>query len=163
MTGKAVPLTSSVLCCAQSLSRVRLFAAPRTVACQAPLSVGFQRQEYCSGLPCPPPGDLPKPGIEPKSPALAGGSFTTELPGNPVTSSGSLCMWHLAEKVLKCMLNILKVDLNGTDLNSCAVNLSQVPARRWSDECSHLRILCAGLGWSGVVVSVRWTLSCVGL
>ena len=47
---------------------------------QAPLSVGFSRQEYWSGLPCPPPGDLPDPGIEPMSlmlPAMAGGFFTT--------------------------------------------------------------------------------------
>ena len=43
-------------------SRVRLFATPWTVACQAPLSMGFSRQEYWSGLPCPRPGDLPDPG-----------------------------------------------------------------------------------------------------
>jgi len=51
-----------------------------TRACQAPLSMGFSRQEYWSGLPCPPPGDLPNPGLEPtslKSPALAGRFFTT--------------------------------------------------------------------------------------
>ena len=51
-----------------------------TVAPQAPLSMGFSRQEYWSGLPCPPPGDLPDPGIKPvtlESPALAGGFFTT--------------------------------------------------------------------------------------
>ena len=51
-----------------------------TVARQAPLSMGFSRQEYGSGLPCPPPGDLPDPGVEltsPASPALAGGFFTT--------------------------------------------------------------------------------------
>ena len=40
---------------------------PWTVACQAPLSMGFSRQEYWSGLPCPPPGDLPNPGTEPRS------------------------------------------------------------------------------------------------
>ena len=51
------------------------FAAPWTVARQAPLSVEFSRQEYWSGLPCAPPGDLPDPGIEPTSPALAGRSF----------------------------------------------------------------------------------------
>ena len=59
-------------------SHVRLFATPWTVACQAPLSMGFSRQEYWSGLPCPPPGDLPDPGIEPESlssPALEGGFF----------------------------------------------------------------------------------------
>ena len=45
--------------------------------------MGFSRQEYWSGLPFPPPGDLPDPGIEPASPALAGGVFTRELPGKP--------------------------------------------------------------------------------
>ena len=52
------------------LSCVRLFATPRTVAYQAPQSMGFSRQEYWSGLPFPSPGDLPNPGIEPRSPAL---------------------------------------------------------------------------------------------
>ena len=52
-----------------------------TIACQPPLSVGFSRQEYLSGLPFPSPGDLPDPGTEPESPALAGGFFTTEPPG----------------------------------------------------------------------------------
>ena len=50
-------------------SRVQLFVTPWTVACQAPLSMGFPRQEYWSGLPCPPPGDLPDTGTEPASPA----------------------------------------------------------------------------------------------
>ena len=58
-----------------------------TVACQAPLSMGFSRQEYWSGLPCPPSGDLPDPGTEPASlnvsPALAGGFFTTCHVGSP--------------------------------------------------------------------------------
>ena len=64
----------------QSLSRVRLFVTPWTVAHQAPLSMGFSRQEYWSGLSCPPPGDLPDPRTEPESlmsPALAGRLFTT--------------------------------------------------------------------------------------
>ena len=56
---------------------VWLFVSPWTVAHQAPLSMGFSRQEYWSALPGPPPGDLPDPGIEPVSPALAGGFFTT--------------------------------------------------------------------------------------
>ena len=43
---------------------------PWTIACQAPLSMGFSRQEYFSGLPCPPPGDLPNPGLKPRSPSL---------------------------------------------------------------------------------------------
>ena len=51
---------------------------PGTIACQAPLSMGFPRQEYWSGLPFPSPGELLNPGIEPGNPALAGGFFTTE-------------------------------------------------------------------------------------
>ena len=50
-----------------SLSHVQLFATPWTAACQAPLPMGFSRQEYWSGLPCPPLGDLTNPGIEPVS------------------------------------------------------------------------------------------------
>ena len=65
---------------AYMLNHVQLFATPWTVACQAPLFTGFSRQEYWSGLPCPPPGHLLHPGIKPKSlmsSALAGGFFTT--------------------------------------------------------------------------------------
>ena len=61
----------------KSLSCVRLFATPWTVAHQAPLCMGFSRQEHWSGLPFPSPGDLPDPGIEPSSFALAGRFFTT--------------------------------------------------------------------------------------
>ena len=57
------------------------FATPWTVALQAPLSTGFPRQKYESGLPLPSPEDLPDPGIEPRSPVLAGGFFTTEPSG----------------------------------------------------------------------------------
>ena len=62
---------------------IRLFATPWTVAHQAPLSLGFPRQEYCSGLPFPFPGDLPEPGIKPMSlmsPALADVFFTLGKP-----------------------------------------------------------------------------------
>ena len=63
--------------CAQSLSLVQLFVTPLTVALQVPLSMEFSRQGYWIGLPFPSPGDLPDPGIEPESLALAGGFFTT--------------------------------------------------------------------------------------
>ena len=66
--------------CDQLLSRVQLFVTPWTVASQAPLSIGFYRQEYWSKLTFPSPGDLPNPGIESKSlasPELAGRYFTT--------------------------------------------------------------------------------------
>ena len=70
-----------MLCCAQSLSCVRLFVTPWAVASQAPLSMGFSRQEYENGLPCPPPGNLPNPGIEPRSPTLQADSLPSEPPG----------------------------------------------------------------------------------
>ena len=58
------------VCVCVSLSHVQLFATPWMIACQAPLSLGFSRQEYWSGWSCPAPQDLPNPGIEPRSPAL---------------------------------------------------------------------------------------------
>ena len=68
------------VCVLSGLSHVQLFVTPWTVAHQAPLSRGFCRQDYWSGLPCPSPGDLPNSGLKPASltaPALAGGFFTT--------------------------------------------------------------------------------------
>ena len=67
------------------LSRVQLFVTLWSIAHQAPLSMGFSRQEYWSGLPFSSPGDLPNPGIEPSSPALQAGSLTSELPGKPTS------------------------------------------------------------------------------
>ena len=67
----------------KSLSRVQLFGTPWTVAYQAPQSMEFSRQEYWSGLPFPSPGDLPKPGIKPGSPALQADGLTSEPPGKP--------------------------------------------------------------------------------
>ena len=76
--------------CAQSLSCVQNFATPWTVACHAPLSVGFPRQEYCSGLPFHSSENLPNPGMEPMSPALTKGFSTTKPPGksHPLVVSG---------------------------------------------------------------------------
>ena len=68
------------VCMPSCFSRIQLFATPWTLARQPPLSMEFSRQEYWSGLPCPPPGNLPNPGIKSMSlasPALAGGFFTT--------------------------------------------------------------------------------------
>ena len=66
----------------KSLSRVWLFATPWTVVYQAPLSMGFSRQGYRSGLPFPSPGDRPNPGIEPGSPTLQADALPSEPPGN---------------------------------------------------------------------------------
>ena len=63
-------------------SSFQLFATPWIVAHQAPLSIGFSRQEHWIGFPLPSPGDLPSPGIEPRSPALQADSLSSEPPGN---------------------------------------------------------------------------------
>ena len=65
------------------LSCVQLFAAPWAVTLQAPLLLGFPRQEYWSELPFPSPGDLPDPGSQPRSPSLVDGFFTPDPPGKP--------------------------------------------------------------------------------
>ena len=65
-----------------SFSLVWLFVTPWTIACQTPLSVGFSRQEYWSGLSFPSPGGLPNPGIEPGSPTLQADSLPSEPPGS---------------------------------------------------------------------------------
>ena len=81
------------MCMLSYFSRVQLFVTLWTAARQVSLSMGFSRQEYWSGLPCPPPGDLPNPGIKPTSlmsPALAGKFYTTEPPGKPFPSPGDL-------------------------------------------------------------------------
>ena len=70
-----------ILCISESevAQSCRTLCDPRTVAHQAPPSMGFSRQEYWSGLPFPSPGDLPDPGIEPRSPALQADALTSEV------------------------------------------------------------------------------------
>ena len=84
-----VPVSKSV----KSLSCVRLFVTPWTAANQDPQSMGFSRQEYWSGLPFPSPGDLPDPGIEPRSPALEADALTC-------FSKSSLNIWKFTVHVL---------------------------------------------------------------
>ena len=87
-------------------SPVRLFVILWTIDRQAPLPIGFSRQEYWSWLPCPPPGDLPNPAIEPRSPALLADSLPSEPPGKPnfclfnrkdVNLYNSCCFWGCNE------------------------------------------------------------------
>ena len=92
----------------KSLSRVRLFATPWTVAYQAPPSMAppssYSRQEYWSGLPFPSPGDLPNPGIEPGSPALQADALTSEPPGKTLRDTQKLiAAWQKMEE--KHMVN----------------------------------------------------------
>ena len=85
-------------------SVILLFATPRAVACQVPLSMGFSRQEYWTGVPFPTPGDLPDSGIKPWSPALQKDSLLSELPGKPnfstipIETSGSFFSQSLPER-----------------------------------------------------------------
>ena len=72
-------------------SSIPAWRVPWTLACQAPLSVGFSRQESWSGLPCPSPGDLPDPGIKPGFPSLQGDSLSSESPGKPKVLAAQSC------------------------------------------------------------------------
>ena len=101
----------------QSLSRVRLFATPWTVACQAPLSMGFSRQEYWSGLPFPSPGDLPNPGIEPGSPALEADGLTSEPRYN---NYKYICIQSRNTQYIRQMLTSIKRHCN--ELILCTYN-----------------------------------------
>ena len=87
----------------KSLSHVRLFATPWTVAYQSPLSMGFSRQEYWSGLPFPSLGDLPDPGIVPGSPALKADALTSEQ-HNCVPNSISIILQY---KYVPCNIWIM--------------------------------------------------------
>ena len=79
------------VCMLSCFSRVQLLVTLWTVACQAPLSMGFSRKEYWSGLPCPPPGDLPCPGNEPRSPVLqADSTFWATREALPLL--GKMCL-----------------------------------------------------------------------
>ena len=94
----------------KSLSHVQLFATPWTVAYQAPPSMGFSRQEYWSGLPLPSPGDLPDPGIEPRSSAFQADALTSEPPGwlSQSLNAGNEFIF------LMCRPNKMFMDLNLT-------------------------------------------------
>ena len=96
VTGRSKPNSSLCVLVAQSCLTV---FDPWTVAHQAPLYMEFSRQEYWSGLPCPSPGNLPNPGVEPRCPALQADSLLFELPGKP-NSSLEQCNFYLGLKEL---------------------------------------------------------------
>ena len=105
-------------------SSVRLFANPWTVASQAPLSLGSSREEYWSGLPCPAPGDLPNPGMEPTSaasPALQANSLPLSHRGIPLSTVSSP-KWDLSfkNKILLLILGkwMVTVHYVSNDINS---------------------------------------------
>ena len=102
---------------------VHLFVTPWTVAHQAPLSMGFSRQEYWSGLPCPPPGDLLDPGIEPGSlisPTLSGRFFISKWTWDLESVSVSLSLTYIY--VIMCYVGISSILLIPNNL----IKLSQI-------------------------------------
>ena len=119
---------------AQSHSRVWLSATPRAAARQPPLSMGFSRQEYWSGLLFPPPGDLPNPRIKPMSlasPSLAGGFFTPEPPGKPHITQYNYknqdcnidtpvpSYFQIHCSITCCHNNIIYSKINQSEITSC--------------------------------------------
>ena len=123
-----------------------------TVACRAPLFMGFSRQEYCSGLPSPPPGDLPEPGMEPvslASPALAGGFFITSA------TSEAIYVYSFFKNIL--FHYGLSQDTEYSSLcytvKSCCIFLVLVTWFTWAPEIAHLFIFLRISSWKMVVKS----------
>ena len=114
-----------IICCCLVAKLCLALATSWTVALQAPLSVGFPRQEYWSGLPFPSPGDLRDPGIKPTSPAWTGGFFTTGPPGKSLHSTVRLV------KPLPC------VSTSGTIVSA---NCLQTRSCLESKRCQEFRI-----------------------
>ena len=141
------------VCILSCFSSAWLFATPWTIACQAPLSMGFSSQEYWSGLPCPPPGDLPDPGIKPVSPALQADSLLSDPWGKPI--------YHVYCSII---------------YNSQDVETIHTSNNRWIDkkmwnmqtmECysAFLKkgILPFGIPWMGPEVNIMYTFVCAKL
>ena len=97
------------------VTHAQLFATPWSVACQAPLSLGFPRQEYLSRLPFPSPEDLPNPGIEPQSPTFQADCLPSEPPGTPLRREGhpvnstppASVITHIVESQTECLYSSL--------------------------------------------------------
>ena len=95
-TTTSEPVLWNPVCLCLITRHVRLFATPWTAAGQVLCSWGFSRQEHWSGLPCPPPGDLPNPGIKPRSSTLQVDSLPSKAPGKlKNTGVGSLSLFQI--------------------------------------------------------------------
>ena len=117
--GQIYHLVKYVLSC---FSGVRFFVAPWTVAHQAPLSMGFSRQEHWSGLPFPSPGDLPDPEIEPRSPTLQADALISEPPGTRpyLTGASQLALTSLVAQTVKCLPTMREAQVQSRVLPSPA-------------------------------------------
>ena len=110
-------------CILSCFSRVRLFATPWTVACQAPLSMGFPRQEYWSGLPYPPPRDLSDTGTKPSlmSPALAGRFFMTSTTCKALYIDMCVCVCVCVCVCIACYCSVTKSCLTLCSCMDCSM------------------------------------------
>ena len=137
------------------VSRIHLFATPWTVAQQASLSMGFSRQQYWSGLPCPLPGDLPDPGIKPTtltSPALAEGFFTSHTTWEaPCMLSHSVVSDSLQPHRLPLTSSSVDGDSPGRNTRvGCHALLQGIfPAQRWNRGLLHCRWILYQLSHQG--------------
>ena len=146
----------------KSLSLVRLFASPWTRAHQAPPSMEFSRQEYWSGLPFPSPGDLPNPGIEPRSPTLQADALTSEPPGKPnsgISSNLNLCCCSVT-KLCRTLWDTMNCSKPGFPVFHCFLEFAYIHGHWVSDATQPSRPLLPspfafnlsqhqGLQWNG--------------
>ena len=121
-------LSTMCVCMLSCFSRVQFFASLLTVSSQVPRSMEFSSQEYWSGLPCPPPGDLPDPEIEPASPVLAGRFFTT--------STTWEAHWALYPNLFAMLSNTLKHNSIGRSLPASGSG-GFIGVEAWSSLCSN--------------------------
>ena len=130
----------------KTLSRVRLFATPRTVAHQAPPSVGFSRQEYWSGIPFPSPEDLPNPGIELGSPTSQTDNLSSEPPGKShgerQDTTDSSNYWTKLLNGLSTSWFLIKHYPTFKHLNKLALNIWVLTIVQTLQNINHIIIVC---------------------
>ena len=129
-------LTLSFAVDVQSLSCVQLFVTPRTVAHQAPLSMGFSGQEYWGGLLFPSRGDLPDSGIKSLSSALAGGFFKTEPPGKPPKLSFSSVQFSSVTQSCPTLCDPMNRSIPGLPIHHQLPEFTQTHVHRvgWTED-----------------------------
>ena len=115
----SMEITVNNTCVCQSLSHVRLFKTPWTITRQAPLSMGFSKQDCWSGLPFHSPGDLPNPGIKPRSLKLQADSLPSEPPKKPIVNNTVLHIGNMLRR------QILKVIITGKYLLCMMTDVNQ--------------------------------------